>query len=154
MSRVMSEPKRFVTRGDTVASGRTIAVGRLSIVDLATGLLHHPAGVMAVMLALAALAVTIYLIQVSQVATLGYQLAQAQARELQLQVEAETLRTMVAEYERPARIQAVASDQLGLVLPERTIYLSVEGLAAQEDASGLDATNRWWEAFSGLGNGK
>lgn len=153
MARILSESKKLHLASERAASARALAVGRPSIVDLLSGISHHPAGVLAVMLALVALALTLYLIQVSQVATLGYQLNQAQARELQLRVQAETLRTLVAEYEKPRRVEAVARQQLGLVPPEHVVYLTVEGLKDSEPRQFYGVTNRWWAEFPAASNG-
>ncbi len=153
MARAAREVAQSANTLEALASARSLPVGRPSTLDLAAGLFRHPAGVVAVTFAVVALALTLYLIQVSQVATLGYQLSQAQARELELRVEAETLRTLVAEYERPARIEAVARDQLGLVPAQRTIYLTIDHPSDSGQAA-KSITNRWWAAFSAGGHGQ
>ncbi len=129
--------------------GEALPVGRILLADVLVELARHPAGLLATLLALLALVAIVYLVQVSQVATLGYRLDQAQAREFELRVEAEMLRTAIAEYEDPRRIERVAREQLGLIKAQHVIYLKVDGLDGKESPSRW-VTNRWWASLSGL----
>lgn len=100
---------------------------------------------------LVSLAAIIWLSQTSTLVSLGYRIGDMEREMTVLNRDAEQLRSQIAQYENPVRVEEIARSKLGMVQATKVVYIKVPAGPVYKDkdsSSALDAKlypiNAWW----------
>lgn len=106
--------------------------------------------IVVVLLALIAMFVTV---RSEAIIRAGYDLVQLKAQLIKAEKENELLRLEIAKLKSPQRIQAIAANELGMVVPPDVYVINSEHQVRGEMAAG-EKQNLWSSITSALKNGK
>jgi cell division protein FtsB len=97
---------------------------------------------------LVSLAAIIWLSQTSTLVSLGYRIGDMEREMIVLNRDAEQLRSQIAQYENPVRVEEIARTKLGMVQATKVVYVKVPAGPVRDARNSTDARlypiNAWW----------
>jgi cell division protein FtsL len=97
----------------------------------------------------------VWLSQTSTLVSLGYGIARMEKQKAQLDVDAQRMKSQIAQYESPQRIEEEAKSKLGMVPAQNAVYVNIP--ASPPESTPAASTNpyiapvtKWWQELTGM----